>query len=232
MEKYKRIKDHLIEFSGESASFFSSLNGTIADINAAAQQLQSKNITNPSCTVMKTPSSKDLKWAHDIKKRHWEYEGHHALNAADKVLGIFKGPYARFAHLIGKGFHWASIHSSYLATGFEEVSRGAEHISSKIKSFSESKGLALIGFGITVYNDFVDTRNKIKAGLKVVATTGADIVVDSIVDVGASFVEGVVGEAYGGPAGAIANVAISIPADITIDTVINKHINEFIDKDL
>ncbi|MFK5705629.1 hypothetical protein ACI3E1_04190 [Ligilactobacillus sp. LYQ139] len=176
---------------------------------------------------MKTPSSKDLKWAHDIKKKHWEYEGHHVLHATDKGLDLFKHSYGRAVGLVGKGFHWASKHSSYLASDFEKISHGAKYVGGKVEKFADSKALALVGLGFTAYDDFKDTRSKIKATAKVIATTGTDIVLDGIIDTGTTAIEGF----FGGPVGSVAGVTTGVVADTVVDKFVNNKINQFIDKD-
>lgn len=226
LEKYERIKEHLIEFSGESTRFFTGLTGTLADINAAAQQLQSKNITDPSCTVMKTPSSKDLKWARDVEKRHRDFIANgilaKGLNKTEKWMGNFESSEGKLITAAGKGVGKIAEHSAYLGEHLGSASTFLKRLGGGIGEFMEDGGkYALKRIGITLlFAEEIHKGEGLRKSLELTALkTVADSIVDDIVDSGFSTLDG-----FLGPVGTVAGIYLSGK----IDKVVNKEIDRYV----
>lgn len=228
LEKYERIKDHLIEFSGESASFFSGLNGTIADINAAAQQLQSKNITNPSCTVMKTPSSKDLKWAHDVEKRHREYIADGAfskgLSETEKWMDHFESGEGSVMKLTGSVTGKIAEHSAFLSEHLGSASTFLKHLGGRLGDFMEHGGkysLMRIGAILMFAEEMHDGEGVKKSLIKTGLTVAADAVVDTGVDIAVTGIASFA-DVFSGPAGTVCGAVASGYIDSKVNKVISR----------
>ena len=226
LEKYERIKEHLIEFSGESTRFFTGLTGTLADINAAAQQLQSKNITDPGCTVMKTPSSKDLKWARDVEKRHREFIANgilaKGLNKTEKWMDRFESGEGKLIAYAGNGVGKIAEHSAYLGEHLGSASTFLKRLGGGIDEFMEDGGkvaLKRLGAVLMFAEDMHDGEGLKKSlertALKVVADSAVDLVLEGF---------GTATDAFDGPVGTMLGMELSIKADDYINDKIDKYV--------
>lgn len=226
LEKYERIKDHLIEFSGESTRFFTGLTGTLADINAAAQQLQSKNITDPSCTVMKTPSSKDLKWARDVEKRHRDFIANgilaKGLNKTERWMDRFESGEGKLITAAGNGVGRIAEHSAYLGEHLGSASAFLKRLGGGIGEFMEDGGkvaLKRLGAVLMFAEDMHDGEGLKKSlertALKVVADGVADFALETAFSMT---------DFFDGPTGTIVGMCISDKIDGKINDAIDKYV--------
>ncbi|MFK5705599.1 hypothetical protein ACI3E1_04040 [Ligilactobacillus sp. LYQ139] len=226
LEKYERIKEHLIEFSGESSKFFSGISGIIADVNAAARQLQSKDITNPECTVMKTPNSKKLYWRKDLDKRVRDYHRNGLLTDHDKV-GHWIGKLAKGASgVIG----WIGKKSAH-PRKFKRYSERFGHLGKWSGKYEKMAGI------ISGYKQERDSGRSvigaaIREGAKQVVDDGANkvikVAVDGVVDAGITGLASL-SDVFDGPVGTAAGVAVSYEANKYIDSWVDKKLNHAID---
>ncbi|MFK5705631.1 hypothetical protein ACI3E1_04200 [Ligilactobacillus sp. LYQ139] len=226
LEKCERIKEHLIEFSGESTRFFTGLTGTFADINAAAQQLQSKNITDPSCTVMKTPSSKDLKWARDVEKRHRDFIANgilaKGLNKTERWMDRFESGEGKLIAYAGNGVGKIAEHSAYLGEHLGSVSMFLKRLGGGIGEFMEDGGkvaLKRLGAVLMFAEDMHDGEGLKKSLERTALKVAADSVVDLVLE---GF--GTATDAFDGPLGTVLGIGLSVKADDYINGEIDKFV--------